>query len=98
MSSFQSRIAHKFATSPGGGNRASAPFFLDMAMIEARAALAFLDRAERDAPGTVHGNIRCDLEMAIASIQALADRCRQRVMPVRPPPTDLHEVCSEEFV
>ena len=98
MSSFQSRIAHKFATSPGGGNRASAPFFLDMAMIEARAALAFLDRAERDRPGLVSSNTRQAIEAAIADIQATANASRQRVAPIRPPPTNLHEVCSEEFV
>ena len=97
MSSFQSRIAHRFATSPGGGNRASAPFFLDMAMIEARAALAFLDRAERDMPGLVSSSTRYAIEAAIADIQALANAGRRRATRGAPPPTDAH-MCSEEFV
>ena len=54
MSSHRSRISQRlFPEACISGNRATAPFFLWMALHAARSLVAWLDRAERERAGTI---------------------------------------------
>ena len=82
MSSHISRIAERYATYPGCGNRASAPFFLAMAGFALKAAIAWLDRAERDRPEMGHGSTADAVRMLADRTEALERRARH----LTPPP------------
>ena len=79
MSSHISRIAERYATHPGCGNRASAPFFLAMAGFALKAAIAWLDRAERDRPEMGHGSAADAARMLGDQVEALERHARQPV-------------------
>lgn len=72
MSTFRSRLAERFTTPTGFRNRAMAPFFLDCAVMQAKAALSNLDRAERDDPGTVESGLRARLQYVIQEAERAA--------------------------
>lgn len=84
MSSFRARLAQKLGLSPKPGNCANAPFFLDMALANTKAALANLDRAERDCPGIVEPRTRAALDVLIHHMEIAASRSRERE-PIRAP-------------
>lgn len=83
MSSFTSRIAGQFASSPGGGNCANARFFLWMALDGARSSLAFLDRAERERPGVVSPQARAETGALVRLIELMAERALREPAPAR---------------
>lgn len=78
MSTFRSKIAHLFATHSRKGNCASAPFFLDCAVRDAKALLANLDRAERDCAGIVDSRTRATAEAFVRHLEANAKESWER--------------------
>ena len=90
MSSFRSRIAERFASGSGRGNCALAPFFLDCAVMNARAALSNLDRAERDDPGSIESALRTRLEYVIEEAERAAATSWRRLQ-VREQATEIAE-------
>jgi hypothetical protein len=70
MSDYHSRIAHRFAHHPGGGNCANAAFFERMALAFARAALRNLDRAHALDADASNGDVRHWLESTVETLEA----------------------------
>jgi hypothetical protein len=74
VSTHRSLSAWKFATSSGLGNCANAKFFEWLALMNARAALANLLRAERDEPGSTDATTVERLRSAIDRLEAVTMR------------------------
>lgn len=80
----RSNIAFRFMEPTGGRNKASAPFFLAMAGLALKAAVAWLDRADVDRPEQGYDAVGEDARSLRLRVEGLERRARQSILASEP--------------